>query len=182
MHLGIITGLTGQDGSYLAELLLEKGYHIWGLVRPSSLNRFARIEATIKNPNCTVKYVDLQDTPSIQTVFSDLEKVQDTYERIEIYNLAAQSNVRTSFDLPEYTANVDGLGVLRFVEAIRRSPLKARIRFYQASTSELFGNHPSGPLNESSPFHPCSPYAVCLLDCAKLQRRLWSFCSEWNSL
>jgi GDPmannose 4,6-dehydratase len=163
MRLGIITGLTGQDGSYLAELLLEKGYHIWGLVRPSSLNRFARIEATIKNPNCTVKYVDLQDTPSIQTVFSDLEKVQDTYERIEIYNLAAQSNVRTSFDLPEYTANVDGLGVLRFVEAIRRSPLKARIRFYQASTSELFGNHPSGPLNESSPFHPCSPYAVSKL-------------------
>ena len=162
MRLGIITGVTGQDGSYLAELLLEKNYTVWGLIRPSSLDRFSRIETSLKHPQFSTRLVDLRDTPSIQTVFSEFEKT-DTFDRIEIYNLAAQSNVKMSFDLPEYTADVDGLGVLRFVECIRRSPLKDKIRFYQASTSELFGNRPTGPLNEESGFHPCSPYSVSKL-------------------
>ena len=162
MRLGVITGVTGQDGSYLAELLLEKGYTVWGLVRPSSLDRFARIQSVIKHPKFSTKLADLRDTPSIQTVFSEFEKLDDV-ERIEIYNLAAQSNVKMSFDLPEYTADVDALGVLRFVECMRRSPVKDKIRFYQASTSELFGNRPNGPLNEESGFHPCSPYSVSKL-------------------
>ena len=162
MRLGIITGVTGQDGSYLAELLLEKGYTVWGLVRPSSLDRFSRIESILNHPQFSTRLVDLRDTPSIQTVFSEFEKI-DSFDRIEIYNLAAQSNVKISFDLPEYTADVDALGVLRFVECMRRSPLKDKIRFYQASTSELFGNRSTGPLNEDSGFHPCSPYSVSKL-------------------
>lgn len=167
MKLGIITGITGQDGSYLAELLLEKNYEVWGLVRTSSNSYYERIQHITSNPKLHLKKADMRDTYSIQTVFDQING--SLYDRIEIYNLAAQSHVRHSFDMPEYTADVDGLGVIRFLECIRRSPLKEKIRFYQASTSELYGNRircsssGNGMLNEESGFEPCSPYAVAKL-------------------
>lgn len=164
-RLSIITGVTGQDGSYLAELLLEKNYEVWGLVRTSSASHFERIEHLEENPHFTLKKADMRDTYSIQTIFDQIDG--SLYERIEVYNLAAQSHVRHSFDMPEYTADVDGLGVIRFLECIRRSPLKNKIRFYQASTSELYGNRiidsSRRVLNEESGFEPCSPYAVAKL-------------------
>jgi GDPmannose 4,6-dehydratase len=164
MKLGIITGITGQDGSYLAELLLEKNYEVWGLVRTSSNSYYERIQHITSNPKLSLKKADMRDTYSIQTVFDQING--SLYERIEVYNLAAQSHVRHSFDMPEYTADVDGLGVIRFLECIRRSPLKDKIRFYQASTSELYGNRirrNTSVLNEESGFEPCSPYAVAKL-------------------
>lgn len=169
MKLGIITGITGQDGSYLAELLLEKNYEVWGLVRTSSNSYYERIQHILSNPKLLLKKADMRDTYSIQTVFDQING--SLYDQIEVYNLAAQSHVRHSFDMPEYTADVDGLGVIRFLECIRRSPLKNKIRFYQASTSELYGNRirssssSSGNhiLNEESGFEPCSPYAVAKL-------------------
>lgn len=163
MKLGIVTGVTGQDGSYLAELLLAKDYTVWGLVRTSSNSMYERIDHIVKNPKFFLKKADLRDTYSIQGIF---EQIQGSdYERIEIYNLAAQSHVRHSFEMPEYTADVDGLGVVRFLECMRRSPLKDKMRFYQASTSELYGNRirSTGVLDETSGFEPCSPYAVAKL-------------------
>ena len=163
MKLGIITGVTGQDGSYLAELLLEKNYEVWGLVRTSSNSFYERIQHLSDNPRLTLKKADMRDTYSIQTIFDQING--SLYERIEVYNLAAQSHVRHSFEMPEYTADVDALGVIRFLECIRRSPLKEKIRFYQASTSELYGNRMrmTSILNEESGFEPCSPYAVAKL-------------------
>ena len=169
MKLGIVTGVTGQDGSYLTELLLEKGYDVWGIIRPSSNSFYERTDGFLNHPSFTIKKADLRDTFSIQTVFDDSKLW--LYERIEVYNLAAQSHVRHSFDMPEYTADVDALGVLRFLECIRRcrKEVRDKIRFYQASTSELYGNRitpgESGVriLNETSGFEPCSPYAVSKL-------------------
>jgi len=164
MKLAFITGVTGQDGSYLAELLLNKNYEVWGMMRTSSNQYFERIDHILKHENFKVKRGDLRDTYSIQTIFQEFTTV-DT-ERIEIYNLAAQSHVRHSFDIPEYTADVDALGVLRILECIRRSPCKDKIRFYQASTSELYGNRIDkeiSVLSEESGFAPCSPYAVSKL-------------------
>ena len=165
MRLGILTGVTGQDGSYLAELLLEKGYTVWGLVRTTSNSKYERIQHLLTNPNFSLKKADLQDTYSIQHIFDTI--TSDAYERIEIYNLGAQSHVRHSFDMPEYTAEVDAIGVLRILECIRRSSFQKKIRFYQASTSELYGNRIRtagvNVLNESSGFEPCSPYAVSKL-------------------
>ena len=169
MKLGILTGVTGQDGSYLAELLLEKNYTVWGLVRTTSNSKYERIQHILKHPNFSLKKADLQDTYSIQHIF-DLTipfLQEEKFERIEVYNLGAQSHVRHSFDMPEYTAEVDAIGVLRILESIRRSPFKDKIRFYQASTSELYGNRIQTAglniLNESSGFEPCSPYAVSKL-------------------
>ncbi len=165
MRLGILTGVTGQDGSYLAELLLEKGYAVWGLVRTTSNSRYERIQHLLENPNFQLKKADLQDTYSIQHIFDCIS--HQSYERIEIYNLGAQSHVRHSFDMPEYTAEVDAIGVLRILECVRRATFKEKIRFYQASTSELYGNRMLKAglniLNESSGFEPCSPYAVSKL-------------------
>lgn len=168
MKLGIVSGVTGQDGSYLAELLLSKDYTVWGLVRTSSNSSYERIDHIVKNPRFFLKKADLRDTYSIQGIFEQIH-VSD-FDRIEIYNLAAQSHVRHSFEMPEYTADVDGLGVVRFLECIRRSPLKDKMRFYQASTSELYGNRirntdvlSTSFLDESSGFEPCSPYAVAKL-------------------
>ena len=165
MRLGILTGVTGQDGSYLAELLLEKGYTVWGLVRTTSTSTYERIEHIVNNPSFVLKKADLQDTYSIQHIFDTIP--EGKYERIEIYNLGAQSHVRHSFDMPEYTAEVDAIGVLRILECVRRSPCKDIMRFYQASTSELYGNRIQTAglniLNESSGFEPCSPYAVSKL-------------------
>jgi GDPmannose 4,6-dehydratase len=166
MKLGIITGVTGQDGSYLAELLLAKNYQVWGIVRTSSTSIYERIQHIVSNPSFCLKKGDLRDTYSLQTIFNEIQATE--FERIEVYNLAAQSHVRHSFDMPEYTADVDALGVLRILECIRRCPFKEKIRFYQASTSELYGNRIQENqgvriLNESSGFKPCSPYAVSKL-------------------
>lgn len=166
MRLGIITGVTGQDGSYLAELLLEKKYTVWGIVRTSSSSIYERIQHITTHPFFTIKMGDLRDTYSLQTIFNEIQAAD--FEVIEIYNLAAQSHVRHSFDMPEYTADVDALGVLRILECIRRCPFKDKIKFYQASTSELYGNRIRDTqsvriLNETSGFEPCSPYAVSKL-------------------
>ena len=165
VKLALITGVTGQDGSYLAELLLSKDYEVWGMMRTSSNHFFERINHILNNPAFKVKRGDLRDTYSIQTIFEEFSKLD--FERVEIYNLAAQSHVRHSFDIPEYTADVDALGVLRFLECMRRSPVKDRIRFYQASTSELYGNRIGAEgisvLSETTGFEPCSPYAVAKL-------------------
>jgi len=151
----LITGVTGQDGSYLAELLLDRGYHVHGVVRrTSSMNR-SRIEhlhgpRTDGRPPLALHYGDLTDS-------GNLNRLIKTIRPDEVYNLAAQSHVHISFDQPEYTGEVDGLGTTRLLEAIRTSGIGAR--FYQASTSEMFGSSPP-PQNEHSPFHPRSPYAV----------------------
>lgn len=159
MKKALITGITGQDGSYLAELLLEKNYEVHGIIRRSSSFNTGRIDhlynnAEILNKRLFLHYGDLVDTSSLHRI---LEKVQPD----EIYNLAAQSHVKVSFDLPDYTAQVDALGTLRFLDAIREVGLKTR--FYQASTSELFGKVQEIPQTEKTPFYPRSPYGVAKL-------------------
>lgn len=152
----LITGITGQDGSYLAEFLLEKGYDVHGTIRRSSVDfreRIAHLEGT---PNFHLHYADLSDSMSILQVVS---KVRPD----EIYNLAAQSHVQVSFDSPEFTADVDATGVLRVLEAVRQCGLTETCRIYQASTSELYGKVEEVPQNENTPFHPYSPYAVAKL-------------------
>jgi len=156
MPRALITGITGQDGSYLAELLLSKGYQVWGIVRRSSSFNTERIDHLYQDPHepevrLRLVYGDLNDASSLATV---LEEVRPD----EIYNLGAQSHVRVSFDIPEYTAEVTGLGTIRLLEAIRRLNLKAR--FYQASSSELYGKVREVPQTELTPFHPRSPYAA----------------------
>ena len=154
--VALITGITGQDGSFLAEFLLEKGYDVHGTIRRSSVDFRERIAHLEGKPNFHLHYADLGDSMSILQVVS---KVQPT----EIYNLAAQSHVQVSFDSPEFTANVDATGVLRVLEAVRLCGLKDTCRIYQASTSELYGKVEEVPQNENTPFHPYSPYAVAKL-------------------
>ena len=151
--VALITGITGQDGSYLAELLLEKGYDVHGTIRRSSTDYRERIAHLEGTPNFHLHYADLGDSMSIIQV---MNKVKPT----EVYNLAAQSHVQVSFDSPEFTADVDATGVLRILEAIRQCGLKKTCRMYQASTSELYGKVEEVPQNENTPFHPYSPYAV----------------------
>ena len=151
--IALITGITGQDGSYLAELLLEKGYDVHGIIRRSSVDYRERIAHIEGQPNFHLHYADLGDSMSILNVVS---KVKPT----EIYNLAAQSHVQVSFDSPEFTADVDAIGVMRILEAIRVCGLASTCRIYQASTSELYGRVEEVPQNENTPFHPYSPYAV----------------------
>jgi GDPmannose 4,6-dehydratase len=158
-HTAIITGITGQDGSYLAELLLEKNYKVVGLVRRSSNINTARISEILSNPNLSLVQADMGDSTSIINVFLPL---RDS-ERIEVYNLAAQSHVHSSFSQPEYTADVNGTGVLRILEAIRQLGLVDKTRFYQASTSEMFGKVVETPQSETTPFYPRSPYGVAKL-------------------
>lgn len=153
MRTALITGITGQDGSYLAEFLLEKGYDVHGTIRRSSVDfreRIAHLEGT---PHFHLHYADLGDSMSVLGVIG---KVQPD----EIYNLAAQSHVQVSFDSPEFTADVDAVGVLRILEAVRQLGLTNKCRIYQASTSELYGKVEEVPQNENTPFHPYSPYAV----------------------
>ena len=153
MKKALITGVTGQDGSYLAEFLLEKGYEVHGMIRRSSTDfrdRIAHLEGT---PNFHLHYGHMGDSMSLIQV---IRKVQPD----EIYNLAAQSHVQVSFDSPEFTADVDATGVLRILEAVRQCGLKDKCRIYQASTSELYGKVEEVPQNENTPFHPYSPYAV----------------------
>ena len=151
--IALITGITGQDGSYLAEFLLEKGYEVHGTIRRSSVDYRERIAHLEGKPNFHLHYADLGDSMSILGVIG---KVRPT----EIYNLAAQSHVQVSFDSPEFTADVDAVGVLRILEAVRQLGLKDQCRIYQASTSELYGKVEEVPQNEETPFHPYSPYAV----------------------
>lgn len=157
----LITGITGQDGSYLAELLLEKGYEVHGLIRRASLINTHRIDHLYKDPHLKdvhlfLHYGDLTDSTNIIRI---IQQVQPD----EIYNLAAMSHVKVSFDTPEYTGNADGLGTLRFLEAIRLLGLEDKIRFYQASTSELYGKVVETPQKETTPFYPRSPYGVAKL-------------------
>ena len=156
MKKALITGITGQDGSYLAEFLLEKGYDVHGVIRRSSVDYRERIAHLEGHPHFHLHYGDLSDSMSILSVVS-------TVRPDEIYNLAAQSHVQVSFDVPEFTADVDATGVLRVLEAVRLSGLKDTCRIYQASTSELYGKVEEVPQNENTPFHPYSPYAVWIV-------------------
>ena len=157
----LITGITGQDGAYLAELLLEKGYEVHGIKRRSSSFNTARIEHLYQDPHekkITFKlhYGDLTDSTNIIRIIQEIEPD-------EIYNLGAMSHVKVSFDSPEYTANVDGIGTLRILEAIRILGLSKKTKFYQASTSELYGKVQEVPQTETTPFYPRSPYATAKL-------------------
>lgn len=154
--IALITGITGQDGSYLAEFLLGKGYEVHGVIRRSSVDYRERIAHLEGLPHFHLHYADLGDSMSILQV---VNKVRPT----EIYNLAAQSHVQVSFDAPEFTADVDATGVLRVLEAVRQCGLTQTCRIYQASTSELYGKVEEVPQNENTPFHPYSPYAVAKL-------------------
>lgn len=156
MKTALITGITGQDGSFLAEFLLDKGYDVHGTIRRSSVDFRERIAHLEGHPNFHLHYADLGDSMSIIQV---LNKVRPD----EVYNLAAQSHVQVSFDSPEFTADVDATGVLRLLEGIRQCGLADKCRFYQASTSELYGKVEEVPQNEKTPFHPYSPYAVAKL-------------------
>jgi len=156
MKKALITGITGQDGSYLAELLLEKGYEVYGIIRRSSSFNTARIDHLYQDPHVQgarlrLVYGDLNDASSLASILDDIRPD-------EIYNLAAQSHVRVSFDIPEYTAEITALGTVRLLEAMRR--LKLPAKFYQASSSELYGKVVETPQTEKTPFHPRSPYAA----------------------
>jgi len=153
MKKALITGVTGQDGSYLSELLIEKGYDVHGIIRRSSVDYRERIAHLEGNPQFHLHYGDLSDT-------SSLVKVVSMVRPDEVYNLAAQSHVQVSFDSPEFTADIDATGVLRVLEAVRICGLADTCRIYQASTSELYGKVEEVPQNENTPFHPYSPYAV----------------------
>lgn len=159
--IALITGITGQDGAYLAEFLLKKGYHVHGIKRRSSLFNTDRIDHLYQDPhfpnrNFTLHYGDLTDSTNLIRV------IQET-QPDEIYNLAAQSHVKVSFDTPEYTANADGLGTLRILEAVRLLNMTKKCKIYQAATSELYGLVQEVPQNENTPFYPRSPYAVAKL-------------------
>ncbi len=158
MKKAFITGVTGQDGSYLAEFLLKKGYEVHGLVRRSSLEQKLRIEHIYQDPhledaNFKVHYGDMTDSSNL---FSIIQQIEPD----EIYNLAAQSHVRVSFEMPEYTANADAVGALRILEAIHLLGLEKKTKYYQASTSEMFGKAAEIPQTENTPFYPRSPYGV----------------------
>lgn len=156
MKRALITGITGQDGSYLAELLLEKGYEVWGLIRRSSSFNTDRLSSIYQDPHdrgvrLKLRYGDLSDSASVERLVGDIGPD-------EVYNLGAQSHVRVSFDVPEYTGDVTGLGTTRILEALRHQGIKAR--FYQASSSELYGKVVETPQKETTPFYPRSPYAA----------------------
>ena len=154
--VALITGVTGQDGSYLSEFLLEKGYEVHGIIRRSSVDYRERIAHLEGKPNFHLHFGDMGDSMS-------LIKVVGAVRPDEVYNLAAQSHVQVSFDSPEFTADVDATGVLRVLEAVRACGLEKTCRIYQASTSELYGKVEEVPQNENTPFHPYSPYAVAKL-------------------
>lgn len=153
MKKALITGITGQDGSYLSEFLLEKGYEVHGIVRRSSVDRRERIEHLTGEENFYLHYGDMTDSISLVKIVAQVKPD-------EIYNLAAQSHVKVSFEVPEYTADADAVGTLRLLEAIRTAGIEKTCKFYQASTSELFGKVQEIPQSETTPFYPYSPYAA----------------------
>ena len=163
VKVALVTGITGQDGSYLSELLLEKNYIVWGIIRRASDINTKRIDHLYKNKKLILRYGDMTDSSNILHILYEIKNNTKDLERLEIYNLAAMSHVKVSFEMPEYTGNVDGLGVLRLLEGIRSSGYQDKIRFYQASTSELYGKVQEVPQNEKTPFYPRSPYGVAKL-------------------
>lgn len=161
MKIGLITGITGQDGSYLSELLLKKGYIVYGIIRRSSQINTQRIEHIFSNPKLFLKYGDVTDIANIQSILKEIaDKNPDV---VEVYNLSAQSHVQVSFEIPLYTAQVDAIGTINILECIRSSPIKDKIKFYQASTSEMYGKVVEIPQKETTPFYPRSPYGVAKL-------------------
>ena len=163
MKIAFITGSTGQDGSYLAELLLEKDYMVHGLIRRCSSINTQRIEHIFHNKNLFLHYGDLTDSSCLGSILSNIKHKYTNMEVLEIYNLAAQSHVKVSFEMPEYTADADAFGTLKLLEAIRSNNLCDKARFYQASTSELYGLVQEIPQKETTPFYPRSPYGVAKL-------------------
>ena len=163
VKVALITGITGQDGSYLSELLLEKDYDVWGIIRRSSNINTIRIEHIFSK--LTLRYGDLTDASSMLNILNEIKNTyKDTIDMLEIYNLAAMSHVKVSFEMPEYTCNVDASGTLRLLETIRTCDIDPKkIRFYQASTSELYGKVVEVPQSETTPFYPRSPYGVAKL-------------------
>jgi len=156
MKAAFITGVTGQDGSYLAEFLLERNYSVYGLARYCSECKHERIEHLKTHPEFHLVEGDLTDTARINSIINSFEQ----YDHVEVYNLGAQSHVKHSFNQPEYTANVDALGTLRILEAIRQTNFSSKFKFYQAGTSEMFGKIQDPIQNEATPFYPRSPYGV----------------------
>ena len=163
MKIALITGITGQDGSYLSELLLEKNYIVWGIIRRASDINTHRIDHLRSNSNLKLKYGDLTDSSNLLNIVYDIKHTYPNMDRLEIYNLGAMSHVKVSFDMPEYCADADGTGTLRLLEAIRSAGIIDKCRFYQASTSELYGLVQEVPQKETTPFYPRSPYGVAKL-------------------
>ena len=163
MKLAFITGITGQDGSYLVELLLEKNYKVYGIQRRTSLFNTSRIDKI--RHNITMKYGDISDSTSLLNYFSNIINENKDFTVLEIYNLAAQSHVKISFEIPEYTTNIDAIGTLKILEIIKSFPenIRNKIKFYQASSSEMYGKVLESPQNEKTPFNPISPYATAKL-------------------
>jgi GDPmannose 4,6-dehydratase len=161
--VALITGITGQDGSYLAELLIEKGYDVWGIIRRSSNINTNRIEHIFNK--LMLRYGDLTDSSNLFNVLTEIKNKYGAYlDRMEVYNLGAMSHVKVSFEMPEYTADVDGVGTLRLLEAVRNCGIpNDKVRFYQASTSEMYGKVVEVPQKETTPFYPRSPYGVAKL-------------------
>lgn len=162
VKIAFITGITGQDGSYLSEFLIEKNYHVWGLIRRSSNINTQRLDHIFDK--LYLRYGDLSDENSLINILNEIYNTYENIEVIEVYNLAAMSHVKVSFDLPEYTANIDSLGTLRILESLRKCKIPIdKIKFYQASTSEMFGKVQEVPQTEKTPFYPRSPYGVAKL-------------------
>lgn len=162
VKVAFITGITGQDGSYLAELLLEKGYNVWGIIRRSSNITTTRIDHIFEK--IVLRYGDLTDSSNLLNILMEIKNTYPLMDRLEVYNLGAMSHVKISFEMPEYTGDVDAIGTLRLLEAIRTSGISNdKVRFYQASTSEMFGKVVEVPQKETTPFYPRSPYGVAKL-------------------
>jgi GDPmannose 4,6-dehydratase len=162
MRVALITGITGQDGSYLAEFLLDRDYEVWGLIRRSSSFNTNRIDHIFER--LTLRYGDLTDSSNLLSILREIKILHANLERLEVYNLAAMSHVKVSFEMPLYTGDADAMGVLRLLEAIRVCGIPTeKIRFYQASTSEMFGKVVETPQTEQTPFYPRSPYGVAKL-------------------
>jgi GDPmannose 4,6-dehydratase len=161
--VALITGITGQDGSYLAELLIDKGYDVWGIIRRSSNINTNRIEHIFNK--LMLRYGDLTDSSNLFNVLTEIKnKYGSLLDRMEVYNLGAMSHVKVSFEMPEYTADVDGVGTLRLLEAVRNCGIpNDKVRFYQASTSEMYGKVMEVPQKETTPFYPRSPYGAAKL-------------------
>ena len=164
VKLAFITGITGQDGSYLTELLLEKGYKVYGIVRRTSL-LYSHTRLDHIRPKLKLRYGDLSDSAGLSNYIHELIRENLDFDRLEIYNLAAQSHVKISFEIPEYTADIDGIGTMRLLEIIRTLDpgIRNKVRFYQAGTSEMYGKVLETPQSETTPFNPISPYAAAKL-------------------
>lgn len=161
--VSLITGITGQDGSYLAELLLSKNYIVYGLVRKASTINTSRIDHILDNPNLLLRYGDLGDSGNLCAILLEIKNKHPNMKKFEVYNLGAMSHVKVSFEIPEHTGNIDGIGTTRLLDAIRSVDLHNIVRFYQASSSEMFGKVQEIPQTELTPFYPRSPYGVAKL-------------------